>query len=160
MRQCWLVLVVVVGLGCRRELPAWQAHSGNLEATTSYVAATAIGSRAFSVAVRAPPEHPLFLENCNGAINWGLSTPGSNGRTLDWIVMRDACLSAPIEIEPGATRSFVLRVPGQRLSGPAPGLYQLVILGAFPTWAGPEPLHSPEVAREKLLSRPVSVGHE
>jgi hypothetical protein len=158
MKQYWLLFVAISGLGCHRELPPVPAHTSKLEVTTSYVDATAIGARTFSVAIQAPAAHSLFLENCNGAINWGLATPGSNGKTLTWIVMRDACLSAPIEIKPGASQSFVLQVPGQSLSGPAPGQYQLVVLGTFPTWSGSQPMHNPEVPREHLLSDPVVLG--
>jgi hypothetical protein len=155
MKQYWLLLVAIFGLGCRRELPPAPAHASSLEATTSYVEATAIGARTFSVSIQAPVEHSLFLENCNGAINWGLAAPGSKGKSLKWIVMRNGCLSAPIEIKPGVSRSFVLQVPGQDLSSPASGQYQLVVLGTFPTWSGPQPMHNPEVSREHLLSSPV-----
>jgi hypothetical protein len=158
MRRYSLLLVAIFGLGCRREIPAEPAHVSSPEVTASYVAAAAIGGRTFLVAVQAPVEHPWFLENCNGAINWGLAAPGSKGKTLKWIVMRNGCLSTPIEIKPGASRSFVLQVPGQDLSGPAFGQYQLVILGAFPTWSGSQPMHNPEVAREYLLSSPVVLG--
>ena len=158
MRNYWLLLVAIFGLSCRRELPPVPAHVGSPEVTTSYVAAAAIGAGTFSVAIHAPVEHSLFLENCNGAINWGLAAPGSKGKTLKWIVMRNGCLSAPIEIKPGASRSFVLQVPGKDLSGPASGQYQLVVLGTFPTWSGPQPMHNPEVSREHLLSSPVVLG--
>jgi hypothetical protein len=158
MRHYWLLLVAISGLGCRRELPPVPAHVSHPEGTTSYLAATAIGARTFLVAIQAPVEHSLFLENCNGAINWGLAAPGSKGNTLKWIVMRDGCLSAPIEIRPGASRSFVLQVPGQDLSGPASGQYQLVVLGTFPTWSGSQPMHNPEVSRKHLVSSPVVLG--
>ena len=164
MRQCCLLFLAISGLGCHRELPPVQAPPSvqvppsNPEATSSYIEASATGARSISVAIEAPVEHPLFLENCNGAINWGLALPRTHGQTLAWLVMRDACLSAPIEIKPGASRSFVLQVPGHDISGPASGEYQLVLLGVFPAWSGSQPMHNPEVPREYLLSDLVLVG--
>ena len=158
MKHCWLLLFAIFGLGCHRDLPQVQAPSINPEVSSSYIKAATAKERSFTVTIQAPADHPLFLENCNGAINWGLAVPGTQGKTLAWLVMRDACSSAPIEVKPGASRSFLLEIAGNDMSAPARGQYQLVLLGVFPTWSESQPMHSPQVPRERLLSSPVFMG--
>jgi len=150
MKILWLLLV---GL-----LSCTQAPRGAPANSSSYVQATSISSHSFTVLVRAPANHPLFLENCNGAINWGLTKSPAPTEQFDWLVMRDACLSSPIKIEPGSSRSFVLTTPNSGESAPTPGQYHLVLVGVFSSWAGDRPLDQPQVAQARLISNAVSVG--
>lgn len=158
MKPYWLLFLAISGFGCHREPPPVLAPISDPDVRSSYIGASATGARSISVTIEAPIAHPLFLENCNGAINWGLAVPGTQGKAMAWLVTRNDCLSSPIEIKSGASRSFALQVPGHEVSGPASGEYQVVILGTFPTWSVSQPLHNPEVPREYLLSAPVHVG--
>ena len=150
MKILWLLLLSL--LSCT------QAPRSAPADASSYVQATSTTPHSFTVVVRAPANHPLFLENCNGAINWGLTNSPAPTEQFDWLVMRNACLSSPIKIEPGTSRSFVLATPISGESAPTPGQYHLVLLGVFSSWARDRPLDQPQVSQALLISNPVSVG--
>jgi hypothetical protein len=154
MKQSWPLLFAL--LGCTPTAIPDAAYVAS-EKHSSYVHAVASGPRSFTVSVRAPDSHPLFLENCNGAVNWALTAHTEPNDSFAWITERDACLSAPIKIEPGTSGSLQL-VTSNGASAPPPGQYHVVLLGVFASWSTERPIDQPQVSREHLISNPIVVG--
>jgi hypothetical protein len=81
----------------------------------------------------APPDHPLYLDNCNGAFSWGLEREVAGVWTPAWIVATDACHSAPIVLPPGEFRVFEEAITlgaGERLPAAS---YRIAVYGLYST---------------------------
>src|SRR5688500_283901 len=104
--------------------------------------------------ITAPKDRPLFLENCNGAISWGLEHERSGAWVPAWGAEINGCHSAPIEIAAGTMREFhearAIR-PGTSLP-PAP--YRLAVYGLYFTHEAPDHSGSIEVPHALRLSAP------
>lgn len=150
-----LILVVTSKVGgCAHQ----QTAAMLAEVPPGYVAATATGRLSFKLSVSAPPEHALYLENCNGAINWGLVEATEPDDDPRWTVTRNQCLSPPIVIQAGKSQSFPLIIPQQDAAAPTEGAWRILLMGVFKSWKGDRPLSQPQVARENLISNPVMLG--
>jgi hypothetical protein len=59
---------------------------------------------------RAPADRPVYLENCNGAINVGLQRLEGSEWVYAWSVEMNACLSEAIVMQPGESRTETIVV--------------------------------------------------
>ena len=108
--------------------------------------------------LRAPPGHPLYLENCNGAFSWGLEHQVEGVWKPAWIVATNACHSAPIVVRPGETREFTEAVSlGAGESLPA-DTYRVAVYGLYSTHHDEDHSASTEVPHELRLSEPFQLG--
>ena len=80
--------------------------------------------------IAAPPDRPLFLENCNGAIGWGLEH-ADGGERPAWVVEMNGCHSAPIEIAAGAVREFRETLVIRPHDDLRPGAYRVAVYGLY-----------------------------
>lgn len=91
--------------------------------------------QALRVRARAPATQTLLINNCNGDPGWRLHRLDGAGWTEIWSGESDACASAPIRIDAGTARTFVLdRYNGGR-APLEPGRYRLSLHGI--RWATP-----------------------
>jgi len=115
-------------------------------------------ARTLRFRLRAPNDHPLLVDNCNGAFSWGLERRVAGVWTSAWTVATDACHSAPIAIPPGASRDFAEAVTlgaDERL--PADD-YRIVVHGVYATHDAADHARNVAVARELLVSAPFAFG--
>ena len=109
--------------------------------------------RTLRIRLSAPAGHPLYLDNCNGAVPWGLEHRPDGVWTSAWIVATDACHSAPIVIAPGETRTFQLEIGvGERIEK---GTHRLIVYGLH---TGPEGAAETEVPHGMRVSEPFPLG--
>lgn len=104
--------------------------------------------------ITAPKRRALYLENCNGAISWGLEHERSHAWVPAWGAEINGCHSMPMEIPAGSMREFreVLAVrPGETLP---PGPYRLAVYGLYFTHKSPDHSASIEVPDAFRMSRP------
>lgn len=99
-------------------------------------------TRTIHFRLTAPKTRALYLENCNGAISWGLEHPQSGEWLPAWSAEINGCHSQPIEIAAGTRRDFhetLAPRPGVRL---VRGTYRLAVYGLYFTHANDHPAHS------------------
>jgi hypothetical protein len=106
----------------------------------------------------APAGQPLHLENCNGAISWGLEREVAGAWKPAWTVATDACHSAPVVIPPGESRVFdevVTLGTGEDLQA---GTYRIAVHGLYRRHDREDHAANPEVPRHLRVSRPFALG--
>lgn len=110
---------------------------------------------ALSFRVTAPKDRALYLDNCNGAISWGLEHARSGNWEPAWGAEINGCHSAPIEIAAGTGLEFHERVsirPGDAV--PA-GPYRVAVYGLYFTHDSPhDHARNAEVPHPWRLSPP------
>ncbi len=105
--------------------------------------------------ITAPKSRSLYLENCNGAISWGLEHQQTNDWVPAWGAALDACHSAPMVIAPGTHRDFrevMVSQPGEPL--PPPGPYRLAVYGLYFTHDSSDHFANIEAPHALRLSQP------
>lgn len=120
----------------------------------SFVTLASAGQQAVGFRITAPRNRRLLLENCNGAISWGLVHERSGAWVPAWGSEINGCHSAPIEIAPGARREFheILAIrPGESLP---PGPYRVAVYGLYFTHDATDHSASSEVPHAFRLSEP------
>lgn len=104
--------------------------------------------------ITAPRAQALYLENCNGAISWGLEHEQSGAWVPAWGAEINGCHSAPIEIAAGTAREFDERFvvrPGEPLP---PGPHRLAVYGLYFTHGSPDHAVDVEVPHVFRMSEP------
>ncbi len=114
-------------------------------------------ARTFRIRLRAPAEHALQLENCNGAFPWGLENRRGGTWKSAWNVATNACYSTPIVIAPGETRTFDIGIGvGERIEEDT---YRLIVYGLHHTDPSiPRPAADTQIPRELRVSEPFQLG--
>ena len=79
----------------------------------------------------AGPDRPLFLDNCGGAIGWGLERERAGKWEFVWGPPIPECHSAPIEIAPGQHLSFRRRLDIPADEAIPAGRYRLAVNGLY-----------------------------
>lgn len=114
--------------------------------------------RTMNFRITAPEDRALFLENCNGALSWGLEHELSGRWVPAWGAEINWCHSAPIEIAAGKRldlRETVAVRPGESLP---PGLFRLAVYGLYFTHDSRDHAGNVEVPHAFRLSAPFTAA--
>lgn len=106
----------------------------------------------------APVDRPLFLENCNGAMSWGLEREAKGEWVPAWGAEIDGCHSAPIEIPAGTARDFDGVVTERPHAPRPPGPYRLAVYGLYFTHDDRDHAAGIEVPHDRRRSAPFTFG--
>lgn len=104
--------------------------------------------------ISAPEDRALYLDNCNGAISWGLEHEQAHTWVPAWTAEINGCHSQPIEIAAGTAREFVEVFrprPGDALPPPP---YRLAVYGLYFTHESSDHAANVEVPHALRLSQP------
>lgn len=160
--MCVLVLVLA---GCgRTQDPATEAAAVPPQAfppqalAPSFVTLASAEQDTVRFRITAPRNRRLLLENCNGAISWGLVRERSGTWVPAWGSEIDGCHSAPLEIAAGSQRDFreTLSIrPGEPLP---PGPYRLAVYGLYFTHDATDHSANIEVPHAFGMSEPFTAA--
>lgn len=106
----------------------------------------------------APAEHPLHLENCNGAFSWGLEHRAAGAWKPAWIVSTNACHSPPIVIPPGESREFREGVTLSADESLPADTYRIAVYGLYREHDDRHASDSTMVPPELRVSAPFAYG--
>jgi len=125
-----------------------------------------IGPEAVIVATFTnPTDAPLYIVNCNGAIGWGLQRLVGEW-VEDWIVAMNACLSEPLVVAAGGSRTDTLYFRPDGGGSPPSGVsrdpveegtYRVVLYGVLTSFDPDARPMGKEVPVEQRVSQPFTI---
>jgi hypothetical protein len=114
----------------------------------------------------APPDRPVYVENCNGAIGTGLQHLEGSKWVDVWAAERNACLSEPIVIPAGESRTEIIvaasgahaavdsRRNDTRIDG---GTFRVVWHGLYTSFDLDARPFGPQLPLEQRISAPITI---
>lgn len=101
-----LVILMFALAACDRPVETKVVEVAQPTMAASFVYLVSHPDQRIHFRVTAPKSRALYLENCNGAISWGLERKSAAAWVPAWGAEIDGCHSAPIEIPAGTHRDF------------------------------------------------------
>lgn len=102
----------------------------------------------------APPDQAVYLVNCNGAITTGLQRKEGERWIDAWIAMTNACLSQPIVVPAGTSRSERIVAISEDHAPFGPGTYRAVWHNALTSFDAEARPFGPSLPLELRVSDP------